>query len=142
MKRTRSPFKILGVSPKDDMTTIRMAWREKVRRLHPDLAEDKVAATADLAEVNAAFDALQGHVPKGRKAKAPPRRAEKAKARPKTAPKAKKPEKVQPEPAAQPDIRTEALRQQSMSRLSAEMQARSNRARTEYARARDIVAVA
>ncbi|MCG6885459.1 MAG: J domain-containing protein [Silicimonas sp.] len=63
MTRPRSPFAILGVSPADDMTTIRIAWRAKVRALHPDRACDKVRANADLAEVNAAFDALQGHVP-------------------------------------------------------------------------------
>ncbi|MEM7752668.1 MAG: J domain-containing protein [Pseudomonadota bacterium] len=64
MRKTRSPFDILGVSPADDITAIRMAWRAKVRLLHPDRATDKAAATALLAEVNAAFDALQGHVPK------------------------------------------------------------------------------
>ena len=63
MSTARTPFDILGVSSADDMTTIRMAWRAKVRLLHPDRARDKVKATAQLAEVNAAFDALQGHVP-------------------------------------------------------------------------------
>ena len=63
MSMTRNPFLILGVSPADDMTTIRMAWRAKVRLLHPDRAHDKKKATADLAEVNAAFDMLRGHVP-------------------------------------------------------------------------------
>ena len=58
MSKTRTPFEILGVRPSDDMATIRRAWRAKVRRLHPDLAEDKWQATAVLAEVNAAFDAL------------------------------------------------------------------------------------
>ena len=64
MRRPRSPFDILGVSPADDMTTIRLAWRAKVRRLHPDRAPDAARASAELAEVNAAFDALQGHGPK------------------------------------------------------------------------------
>ena len=59
MRRPRSPFDILGVSPADDMTTIRLAWRAKVRRLHPDRAPDAARASAELAEVNAAFDALQ-----------------------------------------------------------------------------------
>lgn len=64
MRKNRKLFDLLGVSPADDITTIRMAWRAKVRALHPDLAEDKARATRQLAEVNAAFDALQGHVPK------------------------------------------------------------------------------
>ena len=63
MKRPRNAFDLLGVTPADDMTTIRMAWRAKVRRLHPDVFRDRVDATERLAEVNAAFDALQGHVP-------------------------------------------------------------------------------
>lgn len=63
MSKTRTPFDILGVSPSDDMTTIRMAWRAKVRLLHPDHADDRKTATAKLAAVNAAFDALQGHAP-------------------------------------------------------------------------------
>ncbi|MGR3511282.1 MAG: J domain-containing protein [Paracoccaceae bacterium] len=64
MRKNRKLFDLLGVSPADDMTTIRMAWRAKVRALHPDLAGDKALATERLAEVNAAFDALQGHMPK------------------------------------------------------------------------------
>lgn len=68
MSKARSPFAVLGVSPSDEMTTIRMAWRAKVRALHPDQAHDKAAATAKLAEANAAFDALQGHVPKRKSA--------------------------------------------------------------------------
>ncbi|MEL7149247.1 MAG: J domain-containing protein [Pseudomonadota bacterium] len=63
MGKTRSPFDILGVTPADDMATIRMAWRAKVRALHPDRAKNKRQATAALADVNAAFDALQGHEP-------------------------------------------------------------------------------
>lgn len=63
MKRPRSPFDILEVSPSDDLTTIRLAWRAKVRRLHPDRAQNAALATAELAEVNAAFDALKGHKP-------------------------------------------------------------------------------
>ena len=63
MGKTRSPFDVLGVTPADDMATIRMAWRAKVRALHPDRAKNKRRATAALADVNAAFDALQGHEP-------------------------------------------------------------------------------
>ncbi|MEO0916710.1 MAG: J domain-containing protein [Pseudomonadota bacterium] len=63
MRKCQKAFELLDVSPSDDMTTIRMAWRAKVRALHPDQAQDKSWANARLAEVNAAFDALQGHVP-------------------------------------------------------------------------------
>lgn len=63
MKANRTPFEILGVTPADDMTTIRMAWRAKVRVLHPDVAGNTAQATERLAEINAAFDALQGHKP-------------------------------------------------------------------------------
>ena len=63
MSRARTPFEILGVTPADDMATIRMAWRAKVRRLHPDVVGNTQAASNLLAEVNAAFDALQGHEP-------------------------------------------------------------------------------
>lgn len=66
MSNTRTPFDILGVTPADDMATIRMAWRAKVRRLHPDVAGNTEGSTETLAEVNAAFDALQGHKPKVR----------------------------------------------------------------------------
>jgi DnaJ-class molecular chaperone len=63
MSAARNPFDILGVTPADDMTTIRMAWRAKVRLLHPDVVGDTARASSRLAEVNAAFDALQGHEP-------------------------------------------------------------------------------
>ncbi len=63
MSKARTPFDILGVTPADEMTTIRMAWRAKVRRHHPDVAGNAPDATERLAEINAAFDALQGHVP-------------------------------------------------------------------------------
>lgn len=71
MNKGRTPFEILGVTPADDLQTIRLAWRAKVRRLHPDHAQNKTRATAQLAEVNAAFDALQGHVPRRVAHKAP-----------------------------------------------------------------------
>jgi curved DNA-binding protein CbpA len=64
MSKTRTPFDILGVTPADDMATIRMAWRAKVRQLHPDVAGNTKGSNERLAEVNAAFDALQGHKPK------------------------------------------------------------------------------
>jgi DnaJ-class molecular chaperone len=66
MSKAQTPFEILGVTPADDMTTIRMAWRAKVRRLHPDVVGNTRAASSRLAEVNAAFDALQGHQPSKR----------------------------------------------------------------------------
>ena len=66
MKQHRSDFDILGVTPADDMATIRMAWRAKVRELHPDVAGNSAGSTERLMEVNAAFDALQGHEPSAR----------------------------------------------------------------------------
>ncbi len=66
MKEKRSPFDILGVTPADDMTTIRMAWRAKVRVLHPDVVGNTAETTERFAEINAAFDALQGHRPSAR----------------------------------------------------------------------------
>lgn len=86
MRKSQKAFDTLDVSPCDDMTTIRMAWRAKVRALHPDRAKDKRWATERLAEVNAAFDALQGHVPirpepKPRTEAVPPRAKAPSKAR-------------------------------------------------------------
>ncbi len=146
MKKNRSPFDILGVSPADDMTVIRMAWRRKVRQLHPDLAEDKASATAELAEVNAAFDAVQGHVPK-RTAKKPSPRKKSSEARvQETASKPEKPVEQPKKTSAQTQspqqARTEKLRRTAKARLSAEMRAKGNRARAGYAQARGIVAVA
>ncbi len=51
------PWELLGVSPEDDRAKIRKAWRDLVRRYHPDLAgTDRDAANRKLAEINAAFD--------------------------------------------------------------------------------------
>jgi len=51
------PWALLGVTPADDRATIRKAWRDLVRRYHPDLAgTDREAANRKLAEINAAFD--------------------------------------------------------------------------------------
>lgn len=74
MAHARCPFEVLGVSPEDDMPTIRMAWLAKVRLLHPDFAMDKARATDELATVNAAFDALQGHTPNHRVRATAPKR--------------------------------------------------------------------
>lgn len=63
MRRKIAIFDVLGVSPEDDITTIRLAWRRKVKELHPDIAEDKKAAGALLARINAAFGELQNHQP-------------------------------------------------------------------------------
>ena len=146
MSKKRTPFDILGVTPADDMTTIRLAWRAKVRQLHPDRVPDKAAATAELAEVNAAFDALQGHVPK-RSVKKPwsrkPKAERSAKSKAATV-------NTDPEPRGQPSARR-APRQRQEQRaepsrvapgrpMSKEAQALSKRARAGYARARDIVA--
>ena len=54
-----SPYEILGVSPLDDFTTIRAAWRRLVKTCHPDVwygtAEE---ATARLMAVNDAYDLI------------------------------------------------------------------------------------
>lgn len=63
MRRKIAIFDVLGVRPEDDLTTIRKAWRKKVKAHHPDLAEDKEAAARTLVQVNAAFDRLKDHSP-------------------------------------------------------------------------------
>lgn len=65
MRRKFSIFDTLGVSTRDDLDTIRQAWRRKVKTLHPDLAKDhdKSAASEALMTVNAAFVALRDHKP-------------------------------------------------------------------------------
>lgn len=134
MKPKLRHFAVLGVSPADDMTTIRMAWRSKVRALHPDRARNRAKATADLAEVNAAFDALQGHVPKRSVEKPVARDASKA-ARARNKPKhvatfGLGATVVCPKP------------KKHAQGLNREMQKLSERARDGYARARRIVAPA
>ncbi|MEM9425657.1 MAG: J domain-containing protein [Pseudomonadota bacterium] len=122
-------FAVLGVTPADDMTTIRMAWRSKVRLLHPDRARNRAKATADLAEVNAAFDALQGHVPVPTFENPVGRVAPKAKGL------RKKPE--QPV-AGGASAETPPPKARSVG-LNRELQKLSERARDGYARARQIV---
>ena len=64
MTRTvpQEAYDILGVSPTDDFATIRKAWLNQVRQHHPDLNQDDVeGATARLAALNDAFDALVWH---------------------------------------------------------------------------------
>ncbi|MEM6385893.1 MAG: J domain-containing protein [Pseudomonadota bacterium] len=86
MSEVRNPFDVLGVTPADDILTIRAAWRAKVRALHPDQAKNKAEATSRLAEVNAAFDALQSHVPSAEaQERARAKRDERAEARAKAA---------------------------------------------------------
>ena len=54
-------YDTLGVSPCDDFATIRRAWREHVRALHPDRGADPADATGRLATINDAYDALRWH---------------------------------------------------------------------------------
>lgn len=64
MTRTvpQDAYEILGVLPTDDFATIRKAWLQQVRRHHPDLnPNDVAAATARLAALNDAYDALVWH---------------------------------------------------------------------------------
>ncbi|MEM9344421.1 MAG: J domain-containing protein [Pseudomonadota bacterium] len=63
MRRKIAIFDVLGVSPEDDLPTIRDAWRRKVKELHPDIADDKDASEQMLARINAAFGDLQTHTP-------------------------------------------------------------------------------
>ena len=54
-------YDTLGVDPTDDFATIRSAWLRQVRDAHPDLRTDTQAATARLAALNDAWDALCWH---------------------------------------------------------------------------------
>ena len=50
-------FRLLGVPPDADHTTVRSAWKAMVRAHHPDqFREDKVEANRRLTEINSAFD--------------------------------------------------------------------------------------
>ncbi len=148
MSKKRTPFDILGVTPADEMTTIRLAWRAKVRLLHPDRMTDKAAATAELAEVNAAFDALQGHIPKRSAKKSWSRKlTEKRFAKPKAAMASADPEPRDQSPGRRApqqrqERRAESSRVTPGRPMSKKAQALSERARAGYARARDIVASA
>lgn len=62
-RRKIAIFEVLGVRPEDDLATIKAAWRKKVKQLHPDVAADKAAAGAQLAEINAAYGQLGTHMP-------------------------------------------------------------------------------
>ena len=56
------PYKILGVSRTDDDETIKQAYRELVRKYHPDkYADTDLAdmATEKMKEVNAAYEQIQ-----------------------------------------------------------------------------------
>ena len=58
----RDACRTLGVSPSDDLATIRAAWRDLVRSHHPDRgARSKENATAKLAAINDAWDTLFNH---------------------------------------------------------------------------------
>lgn len=144
MSKKRTAFSILGVTPADDMATIRMAWRAKVRRLHPDRAADKSVATAELAEVNAAFDALQGHVSKGHPKTS--RRSESSanvNTPASNADGAPQSTKAAQRVSRKPEAKHEDARSAPPARfVSQEARVLSKRARAGYARALDVVAVA
>ncbi|MFZ7092387.1 J domain-containing protein [Primorskyibacter sp. 2E233] len=54
-----SPYVILGVSPEDDFSAIREAWRRLVKTYHPDVWYGSAAeATKRLMAVNDAYDRL------------------------------------------------------------------------------------
>jgi len=59
----RDPHAVLGLSPGASATAIKGAWRRLARQHHPDLASaDPVAvrvATRQMAEINAAYEALR-----------------------------------------------------------------------------------
>ncbi len=56
----KAAFDLLGVSPTDDPKKIQSAWRALVRTYHPDQYRgDKAGANARLAELNAAYDAVE-----------------------------------------------------------------------------------
>lgn len=58
----RDACRTLGVSPSDELATIRAAWRDLVRSHHPDRgARSKENATAKLAVINDAWDTLFNH---------------------------------------------------------------------------------
>lgn len=55
----RDACRTLGVSPSDDLATIRAAWRDLVRSHHPDRRPcSKKKATAKIAAINSAWDTL------------------------------------------------------------------------------------
>lgn len=161
MTKKRSPFDILGVRPSDDMQAIRYAWRQKVRKLHPDLSADPDRATQQLAEVNAAFDKLQGHKPvksladlhrealqrKRRKAEAAQRKAEedrlerlRAEVRAQRA--AAEAARIAREAARKADaLRRLAREKSAMAAANAPANSQFRRAATAYAAARKAIAV-
>lgn len=63
MRRKIAIFDVLAVCPEDDISKIRLAWRKKVKELHPDIVGNDEASGEFLARVNAAFDSLKTHKP-------------------------------------------------------------------------------
>ncbi|MCI0345161.1 MAG: DnaJ domain-containing protein [Chloroflexi bacterium] len=79
----RDPHAVLGVSPGASVTAIKAAWRRLARQHHPDLASADPAAvraaTRQMAEINAAYEALRPNgkfsatAGNGRRASGPPK---------------------------------------------------------------------
>lgn len=55
----RDPYSVLGVPPGSDAVTIRHAYRQRARDLHPDRAGNDPRAAARMAELNAAYESLR-----------------------------------------------------------------------------------
>ncbi len=62
--KKRDPYVVLGIEPGASAATVKAAWRRLARANHPDLnAGDPAAAraaNARMAEINAAYEQLQG----------------------------------------------------------------------------------
>jgi hypothetical protein len=67
-----NPFLILGISPSASGEEIAAAWREKAKRLHPDLFQDvshelQAAMTTEMARVNSAYQYLKSDLDEARR---------------------------------------------------------------------------
>jgi len=63
---TARAFRLLGVPGDADARTIRRAWRDLIRRFHPDtLRGGRAEANRRLADINAAFDLVLAHADHG-----------------------------------------------------------------------------
>ncbi len=97
---------VLGVDASDEWTVVRAAYRDRIRRAHPDVAGD--AGVDDAVALNAAYRALAQARREGRLHERPePRREPPAPRGPRAAgdpPRATRPEWAEP-PVPAPDVR-------------------------------------